>query len=298
LAIDEIHPDPLSVAVAQLAPVFGDLDGNRAQVADAINSAALAGAELVVLPELCVTGYAFADESQARELGEPADGPTLRQWRELADQHGIVIVGGFCELDGDGRPRNSAAVVDPGGVRCVYRKTHLWDREQLIFLAGSEPPPIVDTGRGRIGVAICYDAFFPELMRMLALGGADVIAVPMNSPLVGEPTEPLQIELVLALAAAHVNGVFVAQADRAGAERGIEWAQASVICDPSGRMLAGPQRGAALLRADCDLTAARDKSLGERNDVLADRRAELYVRGPSPLLTGSTDSETAKETAK
>ena len=121
-------------------------------------------------------------------------------------------------------------------------------------------------------------------MRALALDGADVIAVPMNSPVLDEPTEPLALEIVLALAAAHVNSVFVAQADRAGRERGIDWAQASVICDPGGRMLAGPVRGPALLQAGIDLDAARDKSLGSRNDVLADRRPELYA-GDRQLIT-------------
>ena len=172
---------------------------------------------------------------------------------------------------------NSAAIVDERGVLVVYRKTHLWDREQLIFAAGTEPPPVVETAAGAIGVAICYDAFFPEVMRSLALGGAELIAVPMNSPLSGRRLEPLAIEIVLASAAAHVNRVFVAQADRAGRERGIDWAQASVIADPDGALLTDPRSGADLLLAGCELAAARDKSLGERNDVLADRRPELYA---------------------
>jgi predicted amidohydrolase len=282
LAITDLKPDAVGVACAQLAPVFGDLPGNRIRAAEAIEGAADGGADLVVLPELCTTGYAFEDESQARELGEPAEGPTVSQWRRLAAEHRIVIVGGFCELGPDGAACNSAAVVDRTGVRCVYRKTHLWDREQLIFRAGSAPAPVIDTAMGRVGVAICYDAFFPEVMRGLALAGAEVIAVPMNSPVTEPATGPLAIEVVLALAAAHVNRVFVVQADRAGRERGIDWAQASVICDPGGHLLAGPVQGSATLRAACDLTSARDKSLGLRNDVLADRRPDLYLtRRPS-----------------
>lgn len=265
----------------QLAPVFGDVPGNRALTADAIRAAAADRAELVVLPELCTTGYAFADESQARELGEPADGPTVSEWSALCAELGITIVAGFCELGEDGAPRNSAALVTPDGRAHVYRKTHLWDREQLIFRPGTECPPVLDAGGFRLGIAICYDAFFPEVMRGLALAGADVIAVPMNSPVTGPPTEPLTNEIVLALAAASVNRVFVVQADRTGPERGIEWAQASVICDPAGRLLAGPVQGAAILRATCDLAIARDKSLGSRNDVLADRRPELYKTRPT-----------------
>jgi predicted amidohydrolase len=167
-------------------------------------------------------------------------------------------------------------------VRLVYRKTHLWDREQSIFTAGGEPAPVVETAVGRVGVAICYDTLFPEVMRSLALAGADVIAVPMNSPVIGPPLEPLPIEIVLASAAAHVNGVFVAQADRTGAERGIEWAQASVIAGPDGALLTEELTGPGVLVAGCDLSSARDKSLGERNDVLADRRPELYEGLASP----------------
>ena len=268
-----------SVACAQLAPVFGDLEGNRARAAEAITAAAHDGARLVVLPELAVTGYAFTGASEARELGEPADGPTVSSWRALADAHGIVVVGGFCELDEAGTPRNSAAVVCPGGEISVYRKTHLWDREPLIFEAGDRLAPVVDTPAGRVAVAICYDAFFPEVMRELAARGAEIIAVPMNSPLEDEPTAPLALEVVLALAAANVNRVYVAQADRCGPERGIAWAGASVICDPDGRLLAGPvadRTETALLSAPIDLARARDKRLGERNDVLADRRTDLY----------------------
>ena len=280
MAITDSCRSDVSVASAQLAPVFGDLARNRARAEEAIRNAAGAGARLVVLPELCTTGYAFADESQARELGEPADGPTVTRWRELAAALRIVIVGGFCECDG-GPPRNSAAIVDADGGLTVYRKTHLWDREQLLFVAGDTPPPVVATAAGRVGVAVCYDAFFPEVMRALALAGAELIAVPMNSPVMDPPgrTQPLAVEVVQALAAAGANRVFVVQADRTGRERGIEWAGASVICDPDGRLLAGPVADferPALLTATCDLALARDKRLGARNDVFADRRADLY----------------------
>ncbi|MGH2857759.1 MAG: nitrilase-related carbon-nitrogen hydrolase [Solirubrobacteraceae bacterium] len=264
------------IACAQLAPILGDLDGNRERAAAAIRRAAAAGAGLIVLPELCSAGYAFSDEAEARALAEPAAGPTVERWCMLAAQFGVVIVGGFCELDDDARLHNSAAVVSPAGVHVIYRKTHLWDREQLIFAAGAQRPPVVDTAVGRIGVAICYDAFFPEVMRGLALDGADLIAVPMNSPLDGPPIEPLAIEAVLAVAAAQVNRVFVAQADRCGDERGTEWAQASLIADPAGRLLCAPAQGERVLTAPCDLSAARTKALGARNDVLGDRRPELY----------------------
>jgi predicted amidohydrolase len=286
LAIAASPTSETVIACAQLAPVLGDLEANRARAAQAIAAAARAGAGLVVLPELAITGYALADDAQARELGEPADGPTVSGWQALADAHRLVVVGGFCELDPLGLPRNSAAIVCPGRQPTIYRKTHLWDREQLTFAAGDQAPPVVDTPVGRVGVAICYDAFFPEVMRALAVAGAEVIAVPMNSPLAGAPTEPLPVAIVLALAAANVNRVIVAQADRCGPERGLEWAGASVICDPDGRLAAGPlpdRTQTGLLTARLRPADARDKRLGTRNDVLADRRLDLYS-SPPPIL--------------
>jgi 5-aminopentanamidase len=264
--------------------------GNRLRAAEAIENAAERGAELLVLPELCTSGYAFADRSEAHDCGEPIDGPTVGAWIELARRHEIVIVGGICELGADGALGNSAVVVDRRGLRAGYRKTHLWGREPLIFEAGKLPPPVIDTDVGRVGVAICYDMFFPEVVRGLAVRGAELIAVPMNSPVEGPPLQPLAAELVLAIAAAHVNRVFIAQADRAGEERGIEWAEASAIVALDGSLLAGPLPGTQLLMADCELGLARSKSIGEHNDVLADRRPELYGEAAQP-------TPTTKETA-
>jgi 5-aminopentanamidase len=279
------------VACAQLAPTIGDVAGNRERAVAAVRDAAASGATLVVLPELCTTGYALADRAEALAYAEPADGPTVSEWRELCRELEITLVAGFCERDADAIPRNSAAVVDADGSLTVYRKSHLWDREPLLFGAGGSPAPVVQTAAGRVGVAICYDAFFPEVMRGLAGAGADAIAVPMNSP-VPDPPLPSQAvppsEIVLALGAATVNRVYVAQADRSGVERGIVWSQASAICDPDGVLLAGPIEGVGVLRASCDLRRARDKTLGARNDVFADRRPELYHR-PGPRVPRPSD---------
>jgi len=280
--------------------VLGRLDANRARAAGAIEDAAARGAQLIVLPELCVSGYAFADRAEARAHAERLDGATAERWCDLAAGSNLTIAGGICELGERGALHNTALVIDASGLRAAYRKAHLWDREGEIFEAGELPAPVVDTAHGRLGLAICYDSFFPEAMRSLALAGADVIAVPMNSPLAGPRHEPHQIEVTLAAAAAAVNRVFVVQADRCGAERGIEWAQASVIVDPDGRLLAPPVDGVATLVAELALERARDKALGPRNDVLADRRPELYRRElhrrePAAAIAPA-DHRTTKET--
>jgi predicted amidohydrolase len=280
----------LRVAVAQLAPRIGDLDGNRQRAASAIAAAADAGAAVVVLPELCTSGYVFADAREARALAEPVDGPSVEGWRALAGDHGLVIVAGLCELDDDGAVRNSAVVIERGELLAVHRKAHLWDREKLCFVPGSVPPPVVQTSAGRIGVAVCYDAFFPEVMRMLSLAGADIIAVPMNAPVLAPPLEPLVADLITACASAQVNRVYVAQADRTGTERGVEWVGASVIVDPDGRMLTEKAPGEGLLTATIDLARARDKAFGQRNDVLGDRRPELYSRAATVVASEHGDT--------
>jgi predicted amidohydrolase len=277
------------VACCQLAPVFGALDANRALAARAVEAAAARGARLIVLPELVSSGYVFRDADEARALAEPADGPTVTGWAELARELDVVIVGGFCEVDEDGVLRNSAALVDPDGVRAVYRKAHLWDRESLVFVPGDEPPAVVDTAVGRIGVMVCYDLEFPEWARLPALAGAQLLVAPANWPadsvLPGEdPGEALR-----ARANACVNRMWVAVCDRHGPERGVDWVGGSLIADPDGRVASGPPEDgeAGLVIADCDLALADDKRTSERNDVLADRRPELYGAVAAPVVAPS-----------
>jgi predicted amidohydrolase len=260
--------------------MLGDVEGNRRASLEAIKRAAADGAGLVVLPELCNSGYVFTDRSEAAAAAEAADGPTVTAWAEAAERNGVVVVGGFAESD-RGDLYNSAALVDPSGVRAVHRKLHLWNREKLVFLQGDEPPPLLDTAAGRIGVGVCYDLMFPELTRRLAVAGADVLAFPTNSPLLGPSPGPWPMEVAVAATTAYVNRVFVAVADRCGKERGVEWVGGSVVAAPDGRLLAGPpgtDAGPVTVTADCELEEARDKRWGERNDVLGDRRGD--VLGP------------------
>jgi 5-aminopentanamidase len=293
------------VAVAQLPLTVGDVDGNRGVAAEAVAGAAAGGAGLVILPELSDSGYVFTGEAEARALAAPAGASeTLSLWRALAARHRTVIAGGFCELGADGRLYNSAAIVDASGTRAVYRKAHLWDAEKLVFTAGGARPPVVDLPCGRVALLICYDLEFPEWVRLAALSGADLIAAPVNWPAAPRPSAERPAEVVKAQADAAVNGVFVAVADRCRAERGAGWIGGSVIIGPDGYPLAGPASdgaaadGAAsdgagasdpdsdgagrfvILTADCDLHRARDKRASSRNDLLADRRCDLYGGSP------------------
>ena len=270
------------VAAAQFGPVIGDVDGNRHAAAQAVRQAAEQGARLVVLPELCDSGYVFTGPDEARSLAtRAAASPTLRHWRDLAAAHGCAVVGGFCELGDDGLLYNSAALVDSSGTRAVYRKAHLWDREKLIFTPGAAAPPVAGLPSGRVAVMICYDLEFPEWARRAALDGADLIAAPVNWPSGAAapcPAGERPPEVVKAQADASVNGVYVVVADRCGAERGVDWIGGTMIVGPGGYPVAGPVLAdrPAVLVADCDLPGTRDKRINEHNDLLADRRPELY----------------------
>lgn len=267
-----------NVACCQLPIVVGDQAGNRRRARAAVTAAAGAGARIVVLPELADSGYVFHDRAEAARYAEPADGATVREWTRLAGELDIVIVGGICELDPAEHVRNSAVIVDAGGLRAVYRKVHLWDREKLVFTPGDEPPPVVATEHGRISVLICYDVEFPEWVRRVALEGADLLCVPTNWPRFPRPPGERPMEAVRVQAAASANRIFVAACDRVGPERGVDWVGASIIVDPDGWPLAGPATGATgTLYATCELDKARDKALTDLADIHADRRPDLYA---------------------
>lgn len=279
---------------------MGDGDYNAHLAYTGIRELGVRENAIIVLPELISSGYVFESVEEARSCAESADGPTIARWSENAAEYGSVIVGGFAELGEDGALYNSAAVVGPEGLVAVYRKTHLWDREKLFFTPGSDPPPVVETPFGRIGIAVCYDLYFPELTRGLALAGADVIVVPANLPLFPRPEGERPVEIALAQATAHVNKVWVAVCDRSAREdeRGVHWTGASCIVDPDGWLAAGPVDGygTGIISAECDYGRARDKSWGERNDVRGDLRPELYsspraASEPSRIASSSERGE-------
>jgi len=281
------------VACCQLAPVLGEPAVNREITADAVTSAAARGASIVVLPELASSGYVFESQAEARASAETADGETVTGWARLAAEHGIVIVGGFCEASG-GEVFNSAALVDPDGLRGVYRKAHLWDEEKRWFSPGSAAPPVVATRFGRIAMMICYDLEFPEWVRLPALAGAQLLCAPTNWPAFPRPEGERPMEVVRVQADAAVNRMFIAACDRIGEERGVGWVGGSVIVDADGWPLAATGQaagrspadvtsGPVTIAAECQLDEALDKAVGPNNDVQADRRPELYGRVAGPL---------------
>ena len=261
------------VVCCELAPVLGDLEGNIERSVAAVRAAVAAGADVVVLPELVTTGYPYESVEQARSLAVTASHPVFEQWAEAGD--GRVVVAGFGELDADGVVRNSAVVVDGSGIRALYRKTHLWDTEELFFTPGDDAPPVVDTAVGRVAVMVCYDMEFPEMTRGVALRGADLLAVPTNWPWIDRPDGERAPEVVIAMAAARVNRMAVACCDRRGNPGGPRWNEETTVVAADGWPVAtADEDGFAV--ADLDLAESRDKAISERNDVHADRRPDVY----------------------
>ncbi|MET3793194.1 nitrilase-related carbon-nitrogen hydrolase [Aquamicrobium terrae] len=248
----------LTVAAVQFSPLLGDLGGNRARTLGLIDRAAAQGAKLVVLPECSTSGYAFSDRSEIEGLAEGVPGETIEAWHERAQHHGIVIVGGLIERTDDVF-YNSSVVVTQAGLAGVYRKVHLWGKERELYRPG-DAISVVDTPIGHIGTIICYDLWFPELSRSLALSGADILVSPANWAGNARLSNPydrygLPVGYHMAVATAAVNERPVIVADRIGVENGLRFLGSSCIVRHSGEVVAGPGQhdGEQILVADIDI---------------------------------------------
>jgi predicted amidohydrolase len=272
------------IGLAQLDCSSPELATNLETTTEAIRVAANSGASLVVLPELAASGYRLDRRlllASAESVDDP--GPILSAWADQARIHHVAVVGGFAEA-ANGGLFNSAAVIGPeGNIVGTYRKLHLFSEERTVFDAGNRGLPIFELGDIRLGVALCYDLRFPEVLRILALRGADVVAVPtawvsgfdIKAP---GPTESIgQVEGVFVQA--KLNGTFIVCADQVGTTAPHTFLGRSVCVDPFGRALLGPlddcTPGTVVAELDIDqVTAARERGPGM--SPLRDRRSDVY----------------------
>ena len=217
---------------------------------------------------------------EAFSLSEPVPGgPTTEAWSEAAARHNLHIVAGICER-AERRLYNSAVIIGPSGYIGTFRKVHLWNEEVLYFEGGDLGFPVFDTKLGRIGVGICYDAWFPETFRLCALQGADIVCLPTNwVPIPGQAAGREAMANILVMAAAHSNSLFIACADRIGTERGQPFEGQSIIVNYTGWPVAGPasRDQEEMLFARVDLgEARRRRNWNAFNQVLRDRRHDVY----------------------
>ncbi len=201
-------------------------------------------------------------------------GYTVGRLAGIAHDTGTALVAGLPEIDGD-RLYNSAVLITPEGDVSLYRKTHLFDREKLFFDPGNSGFSVFTWREIRIGIMICFDWYFPESARTLALGGAQIIAHPSNLVLPHCPTAMVTRCLE--------NRIFTITANRSGSEhRGglqLDYIGNSRIIGPNGHILgkAEAQR-TAVVTVTIDPTMANNKAVTPRNNLFVDRRINLYHR--------------------
>ncbi|MFN3259353.1 MAG: nitrilase family protein [Pikeienuella sp.] len=270
----------IRVACVQMEPVVGEKARNVARSLEFIEEAAGEGAKLIVLPELANSGYVFETREEAFSLAEEIPGgETVSAWAGAAARLGVWIVAGIAEREG-ARLFNSSVLVGPEGHVGTFRKAHLWNAEALFFEPGDLGFPVFATPLGRIGMCICYDGWFPESYRLMALQGADIVCVPTNwVPIPGQDPKREAMANILCMAAAHSNSIFIAAADRVGTERGQPFNGQSLIVSYTGWPIGGPAGATeeVIVYADLNLSDARRKrNWNEYNQVLRDRRTDLY----------------------
>jgi N-carbamoylputrescine amidase len=256
-----------------------DLDGNLRRGLEAARRAAGDGADAVVFAELAFTPFypQAPPTGDVPSLAEPVPGPTTEAFQRLARDLGLVILLNLFERDGD-RTFDCSPVIDADGTLLGRtRMVHILEapcfHEQQYYAPGDLGAPVYQTRAGRIGVAICYDRHFPEYMRALALGGADLVVVPQAGVVDEWPAGFFEGEMC---AAAFQNGYFVALCNRVGAETCLTFAGESFVCGPDGAVRARAPRGAdATLLAEVNLAEAAHSHA--RRFLLKDRRPDLYA---------------------
>ncbi|MEY4705064.1 MAG: hypothetical protein RL042_1266 [Nitrospirota bacterium] len=262
----------MRVGYFQFAPVFGEVSHNLDKVVETLDRV---DADLIVLPELCASGYQFLSQQETLTLSESVpDGPTTQRLIDLAKRRKMVIVAGLPERAG-AVCYNSAVVVGPSGFMGCYRKTHLFFEETLFFAPGDTGFQVWDIGPAKIGVMICFDWYYPEAARTLALKGAEIICHPSNLVLPDCPDSmPVRCR---------ENRVFAITSNRTGSEaRGgkdqLTFIGNSEVVAPLGTILHRAPRDLEELRiVEIDPADARNKAITPYNDLLRDRRESLYL---------------------
>lgn len=266
------------LACVQTDVQFAAVEANLRTVSDTLERLGRQHVELAVFPECMLTGYAFDSRSEATAVAIEETGPEISAIVAASQRTGVALTLGTLLAEGD-RLYNAALLIDGSGIVGRYHKVHLphlgvdrfVDRGEIPYQAYTLP------SGARVGMAICYDCSFPEPMRVLGLGGADIIALGTNWPVAASRTAE-----IVPPARSMENHLYFVAANRIGRERGFDFCGLSSICGPDGIELARAAGAEpTVLVADVDLAAARNKRI-ERTpgkhviDRFADRRPEFY----------------------
>ncbi|HUJ69519.1 MAG TPA: carbon-nitrogen hydrolase family protein [Syntrophorhabdales bacterium] len=266
---------PFRAALVQMSPLHLEKPTNVERMERFIHEGAKAGARLIVLPELIVTGYVSpeAPDDRARfyEASEKIPGPTTQRIGEVADRAGVYVIFGMAER-GESRlgpvMHNAAVMVGPRGFLCRHRKIHLPGEEKLYFAAGNDVE-VFETDLGKITLLVCYDLWFPETARIAGLKGAQIIVDCANWP--SFDTDPW---FAMGPGIAASNILWFVQVNRVGGEPSWPGFGGSQIVSPSGRVVARGTDDESIVYGEID-TAEIMKRRGE-TPVWFDRRPDLY----------------------
>ena len=269
---------PVRVALAQVA-AGPRREDNLERALAVMDRAARRGAQLIAFPEVALDRFFPVEpgDDKALALAEPIPGPATERIAERAAALELVTVFNLYEVDGDGRTFDSSPVIDADGTLLgVTRMAHITQYacfyEQDYYHPGDCGAPVYETRAGRVGVAICYDRHYPEVMRALGVAGAELVVIPQAGT-VGEWPDGLYEAEVRT--AAFQNGYFAALANRVGDEGKLVFSGESFAVDPEGRILARGKSGEEdLVIADCDLDLCATSHA--RRLFWRDRRSELY----------------------
>lgn len=261
--------DSYIIAVGQMHSDTCQVDKNLSKIEAMVQEASHSGASLIVLPELCVTGYR-ADE-KFRELALPLrEGYAGELCRISRENRGICIYTAVPEdAEDGGKPYNTAVLIQGGELTAHYRKIHLWGTETEYFRAGSTMVT-ADTPVGRAGLHICFDVSFPEAARYSALSGADLL---MYTFAFANPKRKYAFD-ALTQARALENGCYAIASNMVGCERGTDFFGGSRILDPAGAEHAnlGREEGVACARFSRELL----RNVRTRYPYLEKRRSDVY----------------------
>ncbi|VEF49782.1 carbon-nitrogen hydrolase [Bacillus freudenreichii] len=257
----------IKVSVAQLSPKLGDKQQNLQLISDAMIKAEKDQADLIVFPELFLTGYSVGES--LGQLAETEDGPGMTEVRKLCLEHGIYAAISFPE-QGEGKHYyiSSALIDNNGDVLGVYRKSHLFDEEKKYFTPGSEFK-VIETPLGKIGMMICFDVEFPEIARSLKLQGADMIVI------VNANMHPYELQHhIFSRARAMENEIPIIICNRLGIEGDLDFCGDSMVIDATGEILLQMKQAEGLKTVDMPI----DQQLDPKMSYTANRRAELYSK--------------------
>jgi predicted amidohydrolase len=267
----------MRIALVQ-QPASHDKSRNTTRGLDALERAAAEGANLVCYAELAFERFypQTPAGSEPGKLAEPIPGPITEAFAEKAAKLGTVVILNLYEKADNGCFDCSVVIDADGSVLGKTRMVHITDypgfHEQGYYTPGDTGAPVFDTQCGKVGVAICYDRHYPEYMRALALGGADLVVTPQAGASDEWPEGLFEAEMRVA---AFQNGYFTALCNRVGPEEKLNFAGESFVCAPDGRVVARAGAGTEeILLADINLGEVSESHA--RKLFLRDRRPELY----------------------